>query len=192
MITFRNLKFCEVWPDYDSFKDDYDSLIQGFPQLAAPLTNNSVKTTFYLLFASFGNTPILNTDVNQFKMKIVSTMFTYGPTWERKQAIQKTVRDLTESDLLVGAKQIYNHAFNPSAEPFTGSLEELNYINDQNTASHKKSKMEAYSILWSLLHAEATTEYIAKFKKCFSYFVDKMFEPFYIDNDDQFIIIEGD
>ncbi len=187
-----NLKFSEVWSSYDAFKADYDALIGGFPQVATPLTDNSIKTTFYLLFARWGNNPILNTDVGQWKMKIVSTMFAYGPTWQRKQDIQDTVRKLTETDLLTGAKQVYNHALNPSSIPTTGSLEELDYINDQNTANYKKSKMEAYSILWNLLHAEATKEYIDKFKSCFAVFVDKTCIPFYIVNDDDFALEEDE
>ena len=69
-------------------------------------------------------------------------MFAYGPAWEKKAAIQNTILGLTESDILVGAKQIYNHALNPSTAPKTSDLEELNYINDQNTALHKKSKLD--------------------------------------------------
>ena len=182
------LKFTEVWKDYESFKTDYNALIAGFLENTSPVTANSLKTIFYLLFAQYGNNPIANSDVDQFKMKVVATIYAYGPTWQRKQAIQTSLRSLTDSDLLQGAKQIYNHALNPSSEPATSSLTELTYINDQNTANYQKSKMEAYSILWSLLHAEVTREFIDKFKKCFAVFVDKMRTPFYIENDDDFII----
>ena len=188
---FENLTFSQVWKDYDSFKADYDALIGGFPQNAA-LKANSVKTTFYLLYAKYGNNPIASDDVGQFKMQIMSVMFAYGPTWERKQEVQNSIRTLTDADLLQGAKQIYNHALNPNSSPATGTLEELSYINDQNTANHKKAKIEAYSILWGALHAEATNEYITKFKKFFSAFVDKMATLFYIDNDDDFVINEED
>ena len=190
--NYTTLTFCQVWENYAKFKADYDSLIVGFPQVSSPLKEDSIKTLFYLLYAQYGNNPILNTDVGQFKMKIMSIAFSYGPTWERKQEIQETVRKLAESDLLTGAKQIYNHALNPSSEPSTSALEELEYINDQNTANYKKSKMEAYSILWSLLHAEATKEFIDKFRKCFSVFIDKMPAPFYIDSEDDFIIEGAD
>ena len=184
------LLFTEVWEDYDSFKTDYDALIAGFEENTTPVLATSLKTIFYLLFARYGNNPIANSDIGQFKMKIVSTIYAYGPMWQRKQAIQTSLRSLTDADLLQGAKQIYNHALNPSSEPSTSSLTELTYINDQNTANHQKSKMEAYSILWSLLHADATKEFLDKFKKCFAVFVDKMRVPFYIENDDDFIIEE--
>ena len=186
------LTFSEIWGSYNDFKTDYDSLIVGFEENSSPVLATSLKTIFYLLFAQYGNNPIANSDVDQFKMKIVATIYAYGPTWQRKQAIQTSLRSLTDTDLLQGAKQIYNHALNPSTEPATSSLTELTYINDQNTSNHQKSKMEAYSILWSLLHADATRDFIDKFKKCFAVFVDKMRTPFYIENDEDFVIEEDE
>ena len=181
---YMTLTFAEVWKDYDAFKTDYDALITGF-SATAPVTNATVQATYYFLVAQYGNNPIANSDVGQFKMKIVSRIFMYGPLYEKKQAIQTTLRGLTESELLTGAKQIYNHAFNPSSAPSTSALDELEYINDQNTANHKKSKMEAYSILWNLLHAEQSKEYIDRFKNCFAVFVDKMCVPYYISDSDE-------
>ena len=176
--------FVQVFPDYDKFKSDYDDLIPLVSGGVAPLTASNIQATYYLLFARYGNTPIVNYDETQFKMKLMSIICTYGPVWERKKAIQKSLRDLTEAELLQGAKQIYNHAFNPSTEPTTAQLEELTHINDQNTTNNKKSKMEAYSILWANLHVDATDEYLNKFKNCFSRFVGDQFPIIYIEEDD--------
>ena len=163
--------FAQVYPSYEKFKEDYDALITLVSGGVLPLTNANAQATFYLLFARYGNNPIVNFDITQFKMKLMSVIATYGPVWEKKKAIQKSLRDLTEAELLQGAKQIYNHAFNPSTEPSTQELEELTHINDQNVTNNKKAKMEAYSILWANLHVDATDEYINKFKNCFSRFV---------------------
>ena len=176
--------FVEVFPSYTKFKSDYDDLIPLVSGGVAPLKVDNIKATYYLLFARYGNTPIVNYDETQFKMKLMAIICTYGPVWERKKAIQKSLRDLTEAELLQGAKQIYNHAFNPSTEPTTAQLEELTHINDQNTTNNKKSKMEAYSILWANLHVDATDEYINKFKNCFSRFVGDQFPIIYIEEDD--------
>lgn len=176
--------FVQVFPDYNKFKSDYDDLIPLVSGGVAPLTANNIQATYYLLFARYGNTPIVNYDETQFKMKLMAIICTYGPVWERKKAIQKSLRDLTEAELLQGAKQIYNHAFNPSTEPTTAQLEELTHINDQNTTNNKKSKMEAYSILWANLHVDSTDEYMNKFKNCFSRFVGDQFPIIYIEEDD--------
>jgi len=176
--------FVQVFPSYEVFKKDYDDLISLVSGGVAPLTEDNVRATFYLLFARYGNNPIVNYDETQFKFKLMTVIATYGPVWERKKAIQKSLRDLSEAELLQGAKQIYNHAFNPSTEPTTAELEEVTHINDQNTTNNKKSKMEAYSILWANLHVDATDEYINKFKNCFSRFVGDQFPIIYIEEDD--------
>ena len=175
--------FVEVFPNYAKFKSDYDDLIPLVSGGVAPLTASNIQATYYLLFARYGNTPIVNYDETQFKMKLMAIICTYGPVWERKKAIQKSLRDLTETELLQGAKQIYNHAFNPSTEPTTAQLEELTHINDQNTTNNKKSKMEAYSILWANLHVDATDEFLNKFKNCFSRFVGDQFPIIYVEED---------
>ena len=182
---YNKLTFAEVWPSQTAFAHDYygmgaDCLIAP----NAPLNRQYVLTLYWLLFAKYGNNPIVNNDVTQWKFKIFSIMFAYGPAWEKKIEIQKKLIELEEADLLAGAKQIYNHALNPSTAPSTSSLEELTYINDQNTASHKKAKMEAYSILWELIHTNHTEEFLTRFKDCFSKFVGILPVPFYIDDVD--------
>lgn len=183
---YGTLTFCQVWGNYADFKADYDAAIIYFAQNPAPIKANSLMTLFFLLYSKYGNNPIANNDVNQFKFKVYSTIYAYGPMWEKKVEIQDAVRALTEADLLAGSKQIYNHALNPSSAPTTETLEELLYINDQNTALHKKSKMEAYSLLWELLHASATEEFLRQFKKLFSVAVGDQCVPFYIEDEDIF------
>lgn len=177
--TFR---FCEIWPSLNDFENDYNQHISLYPQNPSPIKSDSLRTLYFLLYSKYGNNPIANNDPNQFKFKVWSIIFAYGPMWEKKLEIQDTVRSLSEADLLAGSKQIYNHALNPSSTPSTDTLEELLFINDQNTALHKKSKMEAYSILWELLHANATEEFLRQFKRCFSVAVGTQCVPFYIDN----------
>ena len=176
--------FTQVWESYNDFKSDYDALIKLVSGGVFPLTADNVKATYYLLYSRYGNTPMVNYDETQFKMKIMATIASYGPTWEKKKAIQISLRGLAEGDLLQGAKQIYNHAFNPSTEPSTQELEELTHINDQNVTNNKKSKMEAYSILWANLHVDATDEYLNKFKNCFSRFVGDQYPIIYCEEDE--------
>lgn len=176
--------FTQVYESYDHFRDDYDDLIGLVSGGVAPLSNDNIRATYYLLYARYGNTPIVNYDETQFKMKLMSVIATYGPVWEKKKAIQVSLRGLSESDLLQGAKQIYNHAYNPSTQPSTQELEELTHINDQNVTNNKKSKMEAYSILWANLHVDATDEYMNKFKNCFSRFVGDQYPIIYCEEDE--------
>lgn len=177
--------FTQVFSSYDAFKEDYNNLMPLISGGTTPLKEESIKATYYFLYARYGNNPIANYDDTQFKMKLMSSICTYGPTWERKRAIQNSLRNLTDVELIQGAKQIYNHAFNPSTEPSTQQLEELKHINDQNVTNNKKSKMEAFSILWANLHVDATDEYMNKFKNCFSRFVGDQYPIIYIEEDEQ-------
>ena len=186
---YNKLTFAEVWPSQQAFLDDYSSLGGYLVMPNAAVSENALKTLYFLLYARYGNNPIVNNDVNQWKFKIFAVIFSYAPAWERKVQIQKTIMELAESDLVTGAKQIYNHALNPSTAPSTGSLEELTYINDQNIAIHKKAKMEAYSILWELIHTNHTEEFLTRFKDCFSKFVGIIPVPFYIE-DSEFLEID--
>ena len=160
--NYRTKKFTDFYPIAQDFVNDYH--LCGIP---STITDDSATTLFYLLYARYGNSHIINSDENQFKYKMFSIIFQYGPTWEKRLDIQNKLRNLTEDELMRGTKAIYNTANNPGTEPSTGSLEELPYINNQNTTGYKKSKMDAYANLLSLLDTDVTEDFIKKFGKLF-------------------------
>ena len=163
---FTTVLFTNIWDEATDFISDYQNV--GIP---TTISVESATTLFYLLYAKYGNNPISNEDITQFKYKMFSIIFQYGPTWEKKLDLQAKIRGLTEADLMTGAKAIYNSALNPETAPSSASLEELNYINAQNTTNYKKSKMEAYSLQWGLLDDSLTAKFIEKFGICFKKFV---------------------
>ena len=166
---YSTVLFTDIWDDVDEFKSDFaDSPFAGCISSSNP---DNVSIVFYLLYARYGNNPIANLDEMQWKFKIFSTIFQYGPTWEKRLDLQSKIRALTESDLLTGSKAIHNHAFNPSTTPSTSSLTELTYINDQQTSSFKKNKLDAYTQQWDMLETDVTEDFLIKFKKCFKIFV---------------------
>ena len=158
--------FTDIYDKVDTFVADYNSINLG------GITDSILVTKlFYLLYAKFGNSPIANLDENQFKYKLFSTVFMYGPAWEKRLDIQNEIRNLSADDLLQGAKAIHNHALNPETDPSTADLTELTYINEQNTTQYKKSKMDAYGQLWRLISTDVTADFLAKFNDCFKKFV---------------------
>lgn len=172
--------FCEIYDNAEDFVADYkasglyDAVSVGTPavvHLNNSLSDQEATILFYLLYARYGNNPIANYDENQFKYKIFATIFQYGPAWSKKLDIQKSIRELTENDIRLGSKAIYNHAYNPSTGPSTASLEELTAINEQNTTNYKKSKLEGYMGLWQMVVSDVTEEFIRKFEKLFKQFV---------------------
>lgn len=166
MPQYSTALFTDIWSDKESFLADYSSL--GIP---TTISVDNAATLYYLLYAKYGNNPIANRDEEQFKYKVFSIVFQYGPAWEKRLYIQDQLRKIKDEDLIIGGKAIYNAALNPSTAPSTGSLDELTYINSQNTTNYKKSKMDAYAQLWELLKTDVTGDFINKFKVCFKQFV---------------------
>lgn len=160
--NFRTRTFADIYTTFEEFNEDYTS--NGIP---ASLSTVNLRTLYYLLYARYGNSNIASSDENQFKYKVFSTIFMYGPSWQKRLDIQKKLIDLGDDEILVGATAIYNQALNPSQMPSTQTLEELNYINQQNTTKYKKSKLEAYAVLEELIKTDVTEQFIGKFKKLF-------------------------
>ena len=153
--------FVEVYGSWEDFLTDSGTIF------TLNITEDNLKTLYYLLYARYGNNFITNWDETQFKAKLWGLIWQYGPTWEKRLDIQDKLREIGDTELLDGAKAIYNHAFNPSTDPSTQSLTELTYINDQNTTNYKKSKMDAYTQLWNLLITDVTEDFVARFKPLF-------------------------
>lgn len=160
--NFITRKFTDIYPDKDTFLEEYKD--NGIPNL---ISDTNATTLYYLLYARYGNSHIVNNDENQFKYKLWSTIFMYGPTWEKRLDIQDKLRNLSDEDLRLGTKQINNHAYNPSSAPSTGSLDELEYINEQGTLNYKKGKVDAYMWLMDALKTDVTKSFIDKFEDLF-------------------------
>ena len=180
MIPMYDTKtFSQIWEEASDFKADYlDNGISPtihYGETSGGVTyKDNITLLYYLLYASYGNSPIANFDETQFKYKVFSTIFQYGPTWEKRLDIQEKLRALSEADLLQGARQISNHAFNPSQDPSTSGLEELPYINEQNALNYKRNKLDAYGLLWDLLRVDVTKVFLDQFRKLFRQFVQPM------------------
>ena len=85
----------DVWGKASDFLTDYKNA--GIP---TTISDQNATTLYYLLYARYGNTPIANYDENQWKYKMFSVIFQYGPTWEKRLDIQTTLRGLQIADLI--------------------------------------------------------------------------------------------
>lgn len=185
MDEYNTMKFSDVWSDSDEFETEY---------LASPLASNSdylhygetvgnktypnnVELLFALLYANYGNSPIANLDVNQFKYKVFSIIFQYGLTWQKELEIQQELRNLSDTEIMQGSKAIYNHARHDGSAPSTDSLEETAYIDEQNTTNYKRSKLEGYNALQLLLKTDVTRIFIERFRQLFVYIATPSYGP---------------
>ena len=173
--SYRTRTFTDIYPNVEDFIEDYT-----YNGIKTTITLDSITTLYYLLYARYGNSHIVNSDENQFKYRLFSTIFMYGPTWEKRLDVQNKLRGLTDKELIEGTKQINNHSYNPSTEPSTSDTEELPTTNEQTSTKYKKSKMDAYAILIALLETDVTEEFVAKFKKLFLSIVEPQNPLWYI------------
>lgn len=160
--NFRARTFSDIFDSFDVFETEFENTV-----FSADIGEINLDLVYYLLYARYGNSTIASSDENQFKYKLFSTIFMYAPAWAKRLEIQKSLIGLTEDEILTGSTAIYNQALNPSQAPTTQTLEELTYINQQNTTKYKKSKLEGYAILEELIKTDVTEEFIGKFKKLF-------------------------
>jgi hypothetical protein len=163
--NFINFTFSDVFSNADEFKAEYETSMLA--SSISKIKPESVDILYYLLYARYGNSVVASFDENQFKYKVFSIIFQYGPSWERRLEAQKVIRELSEEDIIKGTKRINNKSYNPSTAPTTDTLEELTTINEQYTDGWKKSKLEGYASLLALLDTDVTEEFISKFKKLF-------------------------
>ena len=123
----------EVWSQASDFLTDYQNA--GIP---TTISNQNATTLYYLLYARYGNTPIANYDENQWKYKMFSIIFQYGPTWEKRLDIQTTLRGLQISDLVDNGSfhELFNHSASESSSK-TGSDNNTRTLNttEKNTGT---------------------------------------------------------
>ena len=172
--TYRTKKFSDVWNSAEDFTNEYQNI--GIP-VTIPVTDElgtagTATTLYYLLYARYGNSTVASSDPTQFKYKLFTIIWQYGPSWAKELEIQGKVRALTDKELAAGSVQIYNNAQNPSVTPSTNTDEELEFINAQNVTKNKLSKIEGYALVESLLKRDVTEEFLSKFKKLFRTIVE--------------------
>ena len=178
----RNETFDDIFPSLDDFKTEYQNCKLPLTQYFGDVSSEQVSTLYYLLYGKYGNSTIAADDETRFKYRLFSIIYQYGPTWVEQVKLQKNVREMTLADLQVGGKAVYNTALNPNIAPTTSALEELPYINQQNTTNYAKSEAEAYSIKMNLLNSDVTESFLSKFRNLFLKIVQPTVPLWYVEN----------
>ena len=135
-------------------------------------TNGNMTTLYYLLFARYASNHIRSTYPEQWKMKLMATVFEYGPTWSKRLEIQDKVRQMSDDDLTKGTILTYNNAANPDTGPTTDTWDSLPGINSQNKTLQRRGKLDAYAYVDSILRTDVTADFIEKFRKFFDITAD--------------------
>lgn len=179
--NYRTRTLNDIYSKYSDFEADFN-MYKGIG-LNPNFTNQTTpQTIFYLLSGKYGNSHIANSDENQFKLKLFSTIFQFGPTWEKRLDIQAKLRGMNETDILTGSKQINDHAYNPSTEPSGPNVVngEITSVNEQSKIKYTKSKVDAYASLYAMLETDVTEDFLGRFKRLFLAIVEPEYPLWYI------------
>ena len=163
---FSNKRFLDVFPDVETFKKEY-SYYQILFNSPIKVEENQMGFIYYILYSKYGSEYIAMSNTTRFESKLFATLELAAPMLLKELDVQKNLLALSDEEIRAGSKAVYNHAFNPPGTPSTSTLQEIPYINDQNTTQYKKSPMEGYSILLSLLDDNLLDKFLRKFRKLF-------------------------
>lgn len=166
--NFRTRTFSEIFPSDTAFAEFYETC--GIPTRllsSEEYEKYNAEVIYALLVSNFASSCIKSSDENRFKLELMSIIFEYGPVWQKEMVAQDKILALTEDELLRGSKAIYNHAMNPGTAPGTASLNELDYIDSQNTTTYSKGKGEGYAEISAYLDPNITRRFIDKFRNLF-------------------------
>jgi hypothetical protein len=95
-IIYKTKTFSEIYSSASEFVNDAKTTFSMLDNIS----DENKTVLYYLLFGRYGNSPISNWDETQFKTKLFSIMFQYGPTWEKRLDVQEALRGLTLDQLI--------------------------------------------------------------------------------------------
>lgn len=186
--NYRQVKFTDIYNNVDTFKTDFEDTPFAKYKVDGEefdiITEDSLELLFYFLYSKFGNAVIASSDTNQFKFRLFATIHQYAPSWEKRLDIQNRLRALSVEEAAKGNKNISNHSFNPGTAPSTSSIEELETIDNQNTMTVKRGKIESLTLLNDMLDDSITVEFLNQFKDLFLKIVYPEIPLWYISGDE--------
>ena len=159
--NYYSVTFGDLFPSPEDFIKDYkDSSLSAGKNT---VSDDALTQLYYILWARYGNSHFNSLNNENIKGSIFSLIYMYGPTWERRIELQNKIRKLTDEEIITGSSTKHTHADTPG----TLTRDSLNYIDEENTTTYKKGKIEGLALAQELLSADVTKEFINKFQYLF-------------------------
>lgn len=174
--SFMTKTFSDLFPSIEEWDDSYNNLPSAFKGM---IENDVKESTYYLLYAYYGNSTISGLDENQWIMRLWANIYSRGPKWMKEVDLNKAIRKLQLSELTTGALAVYNHAYNPATELKT-ETDLITTVNEQNTTRYTKGTLDAYTQYLELLKQDPTESYMKSFRKLFLTIVEPYDEQLYV------------
>lgn len=156
--------FSQCYETYDAFLADYNA----FNLKSVPFKNTDfLKTIYMILMGEYAGSAIMNLSEQQFRIRLFTKIMSHGPQYERELDVQAKLLAMSDEEIQISAKAIYNTSLNPSQKPTTQTLEELKTINQQSVTNHVRSKLDAWDYLGQLMDDDITKRFVKKFNDLF-------------------------
>lgn len=167
--NYRTRTFADIFYDAEEKLTSDAVFLAEMKKLGLPLKISEEKTKelFFLLYARYGNSSIASSDEEQFKYKIGSIIYMYGPAWEKRLETLDKLYNLTEEEILRSEQNISNLALNPDTVPAADTYSVIDMVSQQNVNNRVKGKMEGYATYFNQIVTDVTDTFLDKFKKCF-------------------------
>lgn len=164
--------FSNIFPTYTDFQAAYNELPDDMKVCT------KLEMLYTLLIARYANSTISGLDLDQWKLRLFTVVYTNAPYWEKTIEIMKDIRSMNLDDIVTGTKTMTNVAMNPGDE-ISDMDAEISTINQQNTVKFTKDKTKAYYEYLMLLGKDYTEEFLDKFKPLFISIVNPQFGLWY-------------
>lgn len=163
MIGYNTRTFKDIWPTADDFNTELTaSAFSGCVE--------NVTLIYYLIYSRFANSHIVGKDEDQWKIRLFTRLYSCGPTYEKKMAIQKSLREMDDDALMTNGQMISKMGYNPSTTVEEGGMNDVSDIktvDQQNSTKRVSGKLNSYANLWTALKTDITSAFINKFRDLF-------------------------
>ena len=156
--------FCQVFPDYDTFREWYQSI---------PLSTNGDcpnEKTYTLILYQYADSHIAYS-VEGFKQKLAKTLYTYYKEFEKTTNAIDELMDLSDEDVAIANVSTLNMADTPETAFDTddGMKEDsaVDYTSQQQKTIHRKGKMQVKREQLSNKRAYTVTTFLNRFTYLF-------------------------
>lgn len=165
--NYRTRTLSDIVPTFDDFKTLRNDLSVLCP--SSIISDTNLELVYDILIGTYGESHIASSNEPQFKINLIKNVGSYAPAFIKSLDVQKKLMamDLDSGDIVDGNTIILNHAENPNSAPSTQTLSELTYIDSQNTQKYKRSKLEGYANLLTLLDDDLYGKFAQRFANMF-------------------------
>lgn len=157
--------FKDIFINYESFSNWYKSI-----PLSSGSTDIPSEKTFTLIFYNYSDSHVCMSD-ESFKQRFAVDLYTYYKEFEETTKAIDSLMSLKSEDISTEYSHIVNTAIIPQT-PFNTSVEEVDFLTQQEKQMYKKGKLQITKELLSNKRTYTVKTFLNRFKHLFIKILD--------------------